>query len=140
LGGCTSYLISRVFPASTPILQREIGALQYRINQLREEIGWAELEISKGREEADSWRRVVVARESKIALLFLELKQLQEDAQIARARSRKAAEESFEPTELAEKKYVEAWTAARRATEMEASVVELSPLLESHPSRWFEVK
>lgn len=99
--------------------QREIGALTHRIAQLREEIAWAEDEMGRARGEADTWRRILVSKEASAARLLLELTQLQHDAEEARTRSRKAAEEAHEPTELAEKKYNEAWDAFQKARNME---------------------
>lgn len=104
--------------------QREIGALTHRIAQLREEIAWAEDEMGRARGEADTWRRILVSKEASAARLLLELTQLQHDAEEARTRSRKAAEEAHEPTELAEKKYNEAWEAVQRARKLEEDAKE----------------
>ena len=103
---------------------QEIGALTHRITQLREEIAWAEGEMERGREEADTWRRVVVAKEGQAGRLLLQLTQLNESAEEARRRSKSAAEEARIPTELAEQKYDEAWSAAKLAEEAEAEAKE----------------
>jgi hypothetical protein len=106
---------ARGLPSYINECQKEIGALSHRITQLREEIAWAEGEMERGREEADTLRRVVVAKEGQAARLLLQLTQLYESAEEARSRSKSAAEEARIPTELAEQKYEEAWAAARAA-------------------------
>jgi len=100
--------------------EREIGALQHRIMQLREEISWAESEIRRSQEEADTWRRTIVAKESRAARVLVTITQLREDAEAARLRSRLAAEEARQPAELAEKKYEDAWATYKKAEEMAA--------------------
>jgi hypothetical protein len=79
--------------------------LSRRIAELREEISWAQQEIQNAREEADTWRRILVAKESAAAHLLMRLMQLREDAEMARLRSSAAAEEAGEPARLAEEKY-----------------------------------
>lgn len=110
---------ARGLPAYIQECQKEMGVLSHRIMQLREEIAWAEEEMDRGRAEADTWRRVVVAKESQAARLQLTLTQLSDDAEEARHRSKAAAEEARIPTELAEEKYEEAWAAAAAAEEAE---------------------
>jgi hypothetical protein len=115
---------ARGLPGYINECQKEIGALSHRITQLREEIAWAEGETIRGREEADTWRRVVVVKEGNAARLLLQLTQLNESAEEARRRSKSAAEEARIPTELAEQKYEEAWAAAKAAEEAEEEAKE----------------
>jgi len=111
---------ARSLPQYIDECHREIGALQSRINQLREEVAWAEEEIVRAREESDTWRRIVVSREALAAKILLQISQLNKDSETARSRSVAAAEEAHQPMELAEKKYEEAWTTAQKAEQEKA--------------------
>lgn len=99
--------------------QKEIGILAHRIAQLREEISWAEGEIGNAREEEDTMRRIIVSKEGTAARMLLRVNELKDDAEVARMRSKRAAEEAKEPAQLAREKYGDAWTLRREGEEAE---------------------
>ncbi|PSC69205.1 hypothetical protein C2E20_7270 [Micractinium conductrix] len=100
--------------------QAEMGRLSRRMQELREEVDWARMEIDRLRSEGRTWERVLQTKKSEAALLRLRMEQARQEAEEARERARQAAFESEEPNRLAETKYEEAVMLKQRADALEA--------------------
>lgn len=114
-------------PAYIEQCEKEIGALQHRITQLKEEIAWSHREIEKKRVEASQWDRLLRHRQADLAMLRLHEAQLREEAAEANARAQEAARHATTPADMADKKYeaaIELKQRAKEATEAAAKVKE----------------
>lgn len=103
----------------------EMGRLQARMNELREEVLWADLQMEEAQQEGWTWERLVLTKQGVAGQLLLRVNDAKSEAELARLRSRQAAEEAREPTSLAEAKYEEAYRLSQHAAEFEQEAARL---------------
>lgn len=111
--------------------EREIGKLQKRIGDLKEEIQWAERQIERRKDDGKLWNRLLTKRRTVLAQLKAQHVTLQEELEEAQERSVIAIAEARLPAQMAEQKFAlattlreEASLATEKCLELERKAIE----------------
>lgn len=105
--------------------EKEIGKLQKRMADLKEEIQWAHREIEKRKDDGKLWSRLLTKRRTVLAQLKAQHVSLQEELEEAQDRSVIAIAEAKLPAQMAEQKFALAAALRREASLASEKCLEL---------------
>ncbi|KAI8111478.1 hypothetical protein M9435_003978 [Picochlorum sp. BPE23] len=105
--------------------EKELGMLQRRIIQLKEEIQWSKKELEERKENARIWERLLTTRRTNIADLKNKHYMIQMALEDAKERSVVAAHEAQMPAKMAEQKFGNAAELRKSATEATNRALEI---------------
>ena len=105
--------------------EKEIGMLQKRMGDLREEIQWAQREIEKRKDDGKLWNRLLTKRRTLLAQLKAQNVALQEELEEAEDRAVIAIAEAKLPAQMAEQKFAHAAALRQEASLASEKCLEL---------------